>query len=133
MRKTARRKLHSPRAHPVAVAILNRQTADKVLTPRISEHEALSAYQAGTADDTDREILLIAANVGLRLADSGIEPDARPVLFAFLEMMGGMQGRPLATAQELDLMRQIVVVHERQREQIGRGDYWKAVMSLRAG
>lgn len=80
MRKHTKRKLHSAGPHPVAVAILNRQTADQVLTPRISEHEALSAYQVGTADDTDHETLLIAANVGIRLAEQGIDPEAAPSL-----------------------------------------------------
>lgn len=132
MRKHTRRKLHAPRAHPVAVAILNQQSADQVLTPRISEHEALTAYQTGTAGEADHEIMVIAAHVGLRLADFGVEPDARPVLSAFLEMMDGMEGRPSATAQELDLMRRMVAAHDRQREQIGRGDYWRLVMSLSA-
>ncbi len=132
MRKQTRRKLHAPRAHPVAVALLNRQSADQVLTPRISEHEALTAYQAGTASDEDHEMLIIAARVGMRLADSGVEPDARPVFVAFLALENQMQGKPDATPTELDLMRRLVAAHDRQRERIGRGDYWKAVMWLSA-
>jgi hypothetical protein len=115
----------------VTVAILNQQTADEVLTPRISEHEALTAYQAGTAGGADHEVLFIAARVGLHLADCGVEPDTRPVLSAFLDMLDGMEGRPSATDQELELMRRMVAAHDRQREQIGRGDYWKASMRWR--
>jgi hypothetical protein len=130
MRKATRRKSYTTRAHPVALAILNRQAAAEVILPRIAEHEALSAYQEGRADAADHERLSIVATVGLYLSEQGIEPHEQPTFAAGLDLLDSLVERETAIAVELDLLRRMVAAHDRQREQIGRGDYLKALQAL---
>lgn len=130
MRKATRRKSYSTRLHPVAVAILNRQAAAEVILPRIAEHEALTAYQEGCARWADHEHLSIMAHVGLYLVERGLEPQERPTFAAGLDLLDNLVERSTTTATELALLRQMVAVHDRQREQIGRGDYLKALKAL---
>ncbi len=130
MRKATRRKSYSTRAHPVAVAILNRQAAAEVILPRIAEHEALTAYQEGCAGWADHRHLSIVARVGLHLVELGLEPQELDTFAAGLDLLDNLVERDTATADELDLLRRLVAAHDRQREQIGRGDYLKALQAL---
>lgn len=130
MRKATRRKSYSTAVNPVAIALLNRYPADAVLVPRIREHDALSAYQEGRADCDDHAQLCIAADTGLRLSGFGVEPESRHLFVAALELLKSLGGKSSTTADELDLLRQMVGAHDRQREQIGRGDYLKALKAL---
>lgn len=130
MRKATRRKSYSTRLHPVALATLNRQAAAEVILPRIAEHEALTAYQEGCAGWADHEHLSIMANAGLYLVERGLEPQERDTFAAGLDLLDNLAGLAVATADELDLLRRLVAAHDRQREQIGRGDYLKALKAL---
>ena len=130
MRKATRRKSYSTRLHPVALAILNRQAAAEVILPRIAEHEALTAYQEGCAGWADHEHLSILAHAGLYLVERGLEPQERDTFAAGLDLLDNLAERSTTTADELALLRQMVAAHDRQREQIGRGDYLKALKAL---
>jgi hypothetical protein len=130
MRKATRRKSYSTRLHPVAVAILNLQAAVEVIMPRIAEHEALTAYQEGRAGWTDHRHLSIVARAGLHLVKLGLEPQELDTFAAGLDLLDNLAGLAVATADELDLLRRLVAAHDRQREQIGRGDYLKTLQVL---
>lgn len=130
MRKATRRTTYTTRAHPVALAILNRQAASEVILPRIAEHEALTAYQEGRAGWADHEHLAIMAHVGLHLVERGLEPQERSTFVAGLDLLDNLVERGSATADELALLRRMVAVHDLQREQIGRGDYLKTLKLL---
>jgi hypothetical protein len=127
MRKATRRKSYSTAVNPVAIALLNRQTADAVLVPRIREHDALSAFEEGRADCDDYGQLCITADTGLRLSGFGVEPESRPLFVGACELLERMHYCSSATPTELELLRRMVAAHDRQREQIGRGDYLKAL------
>lgn len=129
-KKATRRRVYATNIHPVALAILNRQAADVVLAPRIREHQALTALMDGVADYEDHGHLSIAASTGLYLVERGLEPQERPTFEAGLDLLDNLVERSTTTAPELALLRQMVAAHDRQREQIGRGDYLKALKAL---
>ena len=130
MRKATRSKTYTTRAHPVALAILNQQAAAEVILPRIAEHEALSAYQEGRAGWADQEHLSILAHVGLYLVERGLEPQEQDTFAVGLDLLDSLVERQAATADELALLRRMVAAHDRQREQVGHGDYLKALQAL---
>lgn len=130
MRKGTHRKPRCDGCHPVAVALLNRQPAADLIVPRIAEHEALTAYQEGSADCDDHGRSNIAAHAGLHLCERGAEPDSRPIFKGAVELLDRLDGSSVATPTELHLLRLMVAAHDRQREQIGRGDYLKALKAL---
>lgn len=129
-KKATRRRVYATNIHPVALAILNRQAADVVLEPRIREHQALTAFLDGVADCEDHGHLSIAAHTGLQLCGRGVDPESRPIFAAACELLERMGDSPSATPTELELLRRLVAAHDRQREQIGRGDYLKALKAL---
>lgn len=130
MEKATRRKTRHTSYHPVTFALLNLQSSADVIIPRIAEHEALSSYQEGRADCDDSGWLAIAAHVGLYLAARGVGQPDQPIFAAGLDLLETLGTRSAVSADELDLLRRMVAAHDRQREQVGRGDYLKALKAL---
>jgi len=87
---------------------------------RIVELMSLEALTLGQATPTDLGMLRRVVVLAKTLADAGIGPEVLPLVDIAWQ-------RPLTEPLMVDVLRELVALHDQQREAVSRGEYEGAV------
>ena len=115
-------------AHPVAQALP--VPASELCADRARELLALAAFEAGQASPVEWVHLAHVTRIAHALAGAGVGPECLPIttaVWATLQAAWRDPGPMGMGAEGLDLVRDLLALHDDQRRMASRAEYGRAV------